>query len=47
MISKATSRLELASWAAGLISVVVASITATSAFNFGKDIDLAPEKRTP
>ncbi|MHB8950196.1 MAG: hypothetical protein ACYC4S_14170 [Rhodoferax sp.] len=38
MISKATSRLELASWAAGLISVVVASITATSAFNFGKDI---------
>lgn len=38
MISKANSRLQLASWAAGLISAVVAAITATSAFNFGRDI---------
>ncbi len=38
MISRPKSRLELASWVAGLISAVVAGITATSAFNFGKDI---------
>lgn len=38
MISRPKSRLEFASWVAGLVSAVVASITATYAFNFGRDI---------